>query len=88
MLAAGEAVNRAKVYLNEIMPEFVQLEPQVDEMELSETPEAWKITFVARLNDNAKSDSLADVVRRRVVQKVVEVGANDGAFISVKNFSL
>jgi hypothetical protein len=87
MLEVGEAVNRAKVYLSEIMPEFVQLQPQVDEMEFSEVPKAWKITFVARLNDTAKSDSLADVVRRRVVQKVVEVGANDGAFISVKNFS-
>lgn len=86
MLEAGEAVSKAKVYLNEIMPEFVQLKPQVDEMELSESPKSWRITFVARLGETDKSESLADLVRRRTIQKIVEVGANDGAFISVKNF--
>ena len=85
MLEVGEAISKARIYLNEIMPEFVELKPQIEEMVFSEDSPAWKITFVARLGEMPKTESLADLVRRRVIEKVVMVGAEDGALISVKN---
>jgi hypothetical protein len=85
MLGASEVVVKARGYLDEIMPEFAELKPHVEEMVLSQDASRWKITFLAQLTDSPKAESLADLVRRRVVEKVVDVKASDGTLIAVRN---
>jgi hypothetical protein len=85
MLAPSEALDKARIYLGEIIPEFAALDPNVEEMVLAPDSSAWKITFYAHSGDNPKTLSLADIVRRQRIEKVVSVGADDGTLIAVRN---
>jgi len=85
MLDASEVVSKARGYLTEIMPEFAELKPKVEEMVLSQDTSRWKITFTAQLKDSPKAESLADLVHRRFIEKVVDIKANDGGLIAVRN---
>lgn len=85
MLQANEVVAKARFYLGEIMPEFAELSPKVEEMVLSQDAARWKITFVAQMPEAPKVENLGDLMRRRTIEKVVDVGASDGALIAVRN---
>jgi hypothetical protein len=85
MLQAGEVVAKARFYLDQIMPEFTELSPKVEEMVLSPDSSRWKITFVAHMPEAPKAESLADLLSRRTIEKVVDVGASDGSLIAVRN---
>jgi len=91
MLAPSEALGKARIYLGEVIPDFAALEPKVDEMklfpDLTDT-RRWVITFYAHSGDSPKVSSLADVIRRQRIEKVVSVDAEDGHLISVSNPSL
>lgn len=86
MLGPSEAIDKARIYLGEVVPEFAALEPRVEEMVLAPDSSAWKITFYA-LKGEEKADvtSLADLLRWKRIEKVVSVAANDGTLIAVRN---
>jgi len=85
MLDVGDAIVKAKTYLTVIMPEYVALEPKVEEMELSDDMSKWEIKFSARPASDPKADSLADLFRPQEIRKVVAVRADDGSFVAVTN---
>jgi len=85
MLEPKDAVGKARTYLGEVLPDFAELDPKVDEMKLV-NDKCWKITFYAYLSDEAKSETLADILRRRRIEKVVSIDSGDGSLISVENF--
>lgn len=84
MLAPKEAVTKARTYLGEILPDFAKLDPKVEEMRLV-NDQCWKITFCVIQGDEAKADSLADLLRRHRIWKVVSVTSDDGSLIAVEN---
>jgi hypothetical protein len=86
MLAPSEAIDKARIYLGEVVPEFAALKPRVEEMVLAPDSSAWKITFYAHKGEE-KTDvtSLADLLRWKRIEKVVSVAANDGTLIAVRN---
>lgn len=88
MLAPREVLDKARIYLEEVIPDFAALDPKVDEMRLSNyqtDTKRWVITFYAHTGDNLKVASLADVIRRQRVEKVVSVDPEDGRLIAVSN---
>ena len=88
MLAPSEVLVKARTYLGEVIPDFAALDPKVDEMELSKDltdVRRWVITFYAHSGESPKVASLADVIRRQRIEKVVSVDAEDGHLISVSN---
>jgi hypothetical protein len=82
MLAPEEAIGKARNYLGEVVPEYVALEPKVEEIECAPNSSEWKITFSAA---EGKNDSSLAALLRGKVWKVVTVGAEDGSLIAVKN---
>jgi hypothetical protein len=85
MLAADEVIGKARNYLEQVIPDFAALDPKVEEMVLAPDSSEWKITFYAHTDDNPKVATLADLIRRRRIEKVVSVAAEDGALIAVRN---
>lgn len=86
MLAPRDALGKARAYLEEVIPDFAALDPKVDEMKLSPhggDSQTWVITFYAPTKDNAKVETLADVVRRQRIEKVVSLDADDGHLVFV-----
>ncbi len=86
MLAPRDALGKAKTYLQEVIPDFAALDPKVDEMKLSPhgtDSQTWVITFYAPIKDNPKIETLADVIRRQRVEKVVSLDAEDGHLLFV-----
>ena len=43
MLAPSEVLVKARIYLDEVLPEFAALEPKVDEMVL--TPDSFQVDY-------------------------------------------
>jgi hypothetical protein len=88
MLAPREVLDKARTYLGEVIPDFAALDPKVEEMGLSSdlagTPK-WVITFYAHAGESPKIGSLADVIRRQRIEKVVSIDPEDGHLISVSN---
>lgn len=86
MLAPGEVVEKARGYLGEVLPDFAAMNPRVEEMVLSPDSSEWKITFYVYTGDlNTKATSLAEIVSRRKIEKVVSIAPDDGALIAVRN---
>jgi len=86
MLEPKEVVGRARKYLADIMPEFSQLDPKVEGMSLGPDllgNSRWKITFYAYSGNNGEPNSLADLVRRQRIEKVVSITPDDGSLISI-----
>jgi hypothetical protein len=88
MLEPKEVLGRARQYLTEVMPEFAKLEPKVEEMSLGQDllgKSRWRITFYVYSEKNGDPNSLADLVSRQRIEKVVSIAPNDGALIAVEN---
>ena len=58
---------------------------RVEEMVRVPNSSEWKITFYAHSGDNPQVGTLADLMRRQRIEKVVFIGADDGSLIAVKN---
>jgi len=79
-----EAVDKAREYLLELMPELAHRSLQLEEVETFGPN--WKITFSALATPiSDPTANLAELLRPRRVQKVVILQADDGAFVSVTN---
>lgn len=85
MLAPSQVIDKARTYLGEVVPEFAALQPKIEEMVLVPNSSEWKITFYAQSGDNPKVATVADLLRRQRIEKIVFVGADDGSLIAVKN---
>lgn len=85
MLEVNEVIGKARSYLTEVMPDFANLEPEIEEMVRSQDGPEWKITFQAQTQSNPKDESLSAVLGRRRIVKVVEVDGSDGSLIAVRN---
>jgi len=86
MLAPSEAVDKARTYLGEVIPEFAGLEPRVEEMVLDKNSALWNVTFCALSSpEKSQENTLADLLRLHKIRKIVSVGADDGSFIAVRN---
>lgn len=85
MIAPSQAVKKARGYLEDVIPEFAALKPKVEEIVRTPDSSTWKITFYAHSDDTPQAATLADLLRRRRIEKVVSVSAKDGALIAVSN---
>jgi hypothetical protein len=85
MVDVSEAIVKARTYLNVIMPEYVELRPKVEEMELSDDMSKWEIKFSAQPIVDPSTVSLSDIFRPQTIKKIVAVSVADGSFIAVKD---
>ncbi|MGC1463941.1 MAG: hypothetical protein WA802_17200 [Terracidiphilus sp.] len=85
MLAPSQVIDRARTYLGEIVPEFAALKPKIEEMVRVPNSSEWRITFYAHSGDEPKIATVADLLRRQRIEKIVFIGADDGSLIAVKN---
>jgi len=88
MLEPKDVLGRARKYMVEVMPEFAQLDPKVEEISLAQDllgKSRWRITFYAYSANSGEPDSLADLVRRQRIEKVVSVAPDDGSLIAIEN---
>jgi hypothetical protein len=88
MLEPKEVLGKARSYLVELVPEFAELGPKVEEMSLGldiHGNPRWKITFYAYSGDTGEPNSLADLVRRQRIEKVVSVASDDGSLLALEN---
>jgi hypothetical protein len=88
MLAPHEALGKARTYLAEVIPDFAALGPKVDAMKLSgefndKEKQKWVITFYAPIEDTDKVETLADIIRRQRIEKMVSLDAEDGHLLFV-----
>lgn len=86
MLEPKEVVGRARRYLADIMPEFAQLDPKVEGISLGQDllgNTRWRITFYAHSSSNGEPNSLADLVKRQRIEKVVSIAPESGSLISI-----
>jgi hypothetical protein len=88
MLAPHEALGKARTYLAEVIPDFAALGPKVDAMKLSgefndKEKQKWVITFYAPIEDTDKVETLADIIRRQRIEKMVSLDAEDGHLLVV-----
>lgn len=81
MIGPKDAIDKAREYLSDVLPEFAALQPKVDE--IVRMPDAWKVTFYAYTGEGAAT--LGDLLARRRIEKVVSVSAQDGALEAVSN---
>ena len=85
MLAPKDAIEKARGYLEDVVPDFAALHPQVEEILRTPDSSEWKITFYAHTGSSAEAPTLADLIARRRIEKVVSVSSQDGSLISVSN---
>lgn len=91
MLEPKDVLGRAQKYLNDLIPEFAQLDPKVEEMTLAQDllgKSRWRITFYAYPVDKGEPNSLAELVRRQRIEKVVSLAPDDGSLIAIENTSV
>ena len=88
MLAPSEALNKARVYLDEVVPDFAALQPKVDEMVLSLDKSNWIITFSAQTGGNPKAETIADILKNRRIEKQISIAVEDGSLVAVRNPSV
>lgn len=85
MLTPKEVIVKARDYLGEVIPDFAALDPKIEEMVLTPDSSEWKITFFAYSEKGPNDISLADILRRQRIEKVVSVAAENGDLIAVRN---
>src|SRR5271167_4298374 len=84
MLNPKEAVEKAQQHLVEFIPDLADRGIRMEEIE--PFGDNWRITFSALsppLPENA--GTIAEILRPTRIHKVVEVRAEDGSFVSVRN---
>jgi hypothetical protein len=85
MLDPKVAVEKAQQHLVELRPDLADLNIRMEEIE--PFGERWRITFGASSTPigEGSPNTLADFLRPRRIYKVVEVNAEDGSFVSIKD---
>jgi hypothetical protein len=81
MVDVETAVQIAKSMLAKVMPDYVQLEPYVEEFELSPSGNLWNVTFRAKNPDMGETANVFYPYR----DKVVQISTADGNLIAIRN---
>jgi hypothetical protein len=83
MLAPKDAIEKARAYLQDVVPDFAALHPKVEEIVRSPDSSQWRVTFFAHAGKAGAT--LADLLGQRRIEKIVSVSAQDGSLIAVNN---
>jgi hypothetical protein len=81
MVDIETAVQIAKSMLAKVMPDYVQLDPYVEEFELADGGNLWNVTFRAKNPDMGKTANVFYPYR----DKLVQISVNDGNLIAIRN---
>jgi hypothetical protein len=86
-MTVPEAVEVAKHHLVSVLPEYAAGNLQLEELEVPPFGTRWTFTFsaVSPAASNGQAINLAEILRGRRVVKSVEIEAESGQLISVKN---
>jgi len=82
MVDVETAVKIAFTQLGRVMPEYLELNPAVEEFERSKDGSLWNVTF------RAKNPDMEDGTKNIFYpyrDKVVQIQASDGDLIAIKN---
>ncbi len=82
MINVEKAVDIALSVLTKIMPDYAALKPEVDEFALSKDGSFWNVTFRAK---NPEPNPFGGQVFYPYKDKVVQIKANDGELIAIRN---
>jgi len=85
VIEAGQALEKARGYLEQFIPDFAALDPRVEEIALTPDSSTWRITLYAYKGDRSDAATLADLLRFRRIEKVISISAEDGALIGISN---
>lgn len=85
MLDATQAMEKARKYLEEFVPDFAAMNLKVEEIALTPDSSAWRIVFYGYSHPRSEPATLADLLRFRRTEKEVSVSAQDGALIGISN---
>ncbi|WP_128913842.1 hypothetical protein [Granulicella sibirica] len=83
-MTVSEAIEVAKGHLTTVLPELAA-SFQIEELETPPYRSNWSFTFSALPASGEASSALAQLLRQRRVTKSVEIDAESGALISIKN---
>jgi hypothetical protein len=86
-MTVAQGVEVAKKHLIEVLPDYASANLQLEELEAPPFGSKWTFTFSATLPgpSNSYASNLAEVIRGRRVSKIVQIDAEEGTLISVKN---
>ncbi len=82
MVDVETAVKIAFTQLGKVMPEYLELNPAIEEFERSEDGSLWNVTFRAR---NPDMESGIKNVFYPYRDKIVQIKASDGDLIAIRN---
>lgn len=85
MVTVKEATQRARSYLKEAIPEVASTDDfRLEEVELNEAEQLWKITFSIPDPYPESGFSIPGRQLGRRIAKVIALKASDGSFVAVK----
>ncbi len=82
MVDIETAVKIAFTQLGKVMPEYLELNPSIEEFERSNDGSVWNVTFRAK---NPDSDNGNKNVFYPYRDKLVQIRASDGDLIAIRN---
>ncbi len=82
MVDVETAVKIAFTQLGKVMPEYLELNPSIEEFERSNDGSVWNVTFRAK---NPDSDNGNKNVFFPYRDKLVQIRASDGDLIAIRN---
>ncbi len=83
MVDVESAVKIAFSQLGKVMPEYLELNPAIEEFELSEDGSLWNVTFRAKNPDAEKEGGGRVFYPYR--DKLVQIQAKSGDLIAIRN---
>jgi hypothetical protein len=85
-MTVQEGIDKAKGYLQAVLPEYSDLGWQLEEVETAANQEAWSFTFTTTSSrKNSAELTFEDFLRPFRVTKLVEVDAKTGDLLAVRN---
>jgi hypothetical protein len=86
-MTVPEAVEVAKQHLVSVLPDYAAGNLQLEELEVPPFGTRWTFTFsaIAPSTSNGQGVNLAEILRGRRMVKAVEIEAESGQLVSVKN---
>lgn len=86
-MTVPDAIEVARNHLVTVLPDYAKADLQLEELETPPSGSRWSFTFSAILPATAGNyaANLAEVLRGRRVSKSVQIDAESGSLVSVKN---
>ena len=86
-MTVSDAIEVARKHLVTVLPDYAKADLQLEELETPPFGSNWSFTFSATLpvSGGSYAANLAEVLRGRRVSKAVQIDAESGSLVSVKN---